>query len=135
MFRRATSIACLFYLLSAAAGCDSSPPTGAINGEVTLDGQPLAQGNIQFTPVAGDTGTGGAEIKDGKFTAIVPVALMRVAINANKVVGKRKSYAAADSPEADVVQELIPPKYNFQSELKVDVKQGTQDVRFDLLSK
>jgi hypothetical protein len=118
------------------AGCSSDAvPTATVAGEVTLDNQPLAAGNIQFRPIAGDGPTAGAEIKDGKFTAEVPLAKMRVEITANKVVGQRKAYDAPNSPVVDEVVELILSRYNSESELTLDVQPGTQTARFDLESK
>ena len=129
----AASILCGCLIL---AGCSSDGvETATVSGEVTLDNQPLAAGNIQFRPLSGDAPTAGAEIKDGKFEAQVPVTKMRVEITANKVVGQRKAYDAPNSPVADEVVELIPPRYNANSELTLDVKEGTQTVRYDLQSK
>jgi hypothetical protein len=117
-------------------GCSSdAPPARTVTGEVTLDNQPLAEGNIQFRPIAGDATTAGAPIKDGKFTAELPLAKMRVEITASKVVGQRKAYDAPNSPVVDEVVELIPRRYNSQSELTLDVQSTTETARFDLKSK
>ena len=75
-------------------------------------------------------GTAGATIKDGKFTADVPVGELRVEISAPKVVGKRKAYDTPDSPTVDIVEDLIPARYNVNSELKVTVKKGGQKETF-----
>jgi hypothetical protein len=119
----------------AAAGCSPGAKTGTVTGEVTLDGQPLKEGRIQFIPVAGDAGTAGAVITDGKFTAEVPIAKMRVEINANKIIGKRKAYDTPQSPVFDEVAELIPARYNVNSQETLDVKQGSQAVQYQLKSK
>jgi hypothetical protein len=107
---------------------------GTIEGEVTLDNQPLKEGNIQFIPVSLEVPTGGSTIKDGKFTATVPAAEMRVLITANKVIGQRRVYDSPDSPVVPDVVELIPARYNSQSELTYHVKEGSQTTRFDLQS-
>jgi hypothetical protein len=117
------------------AGCSTGPAVGTVNGEVTLDGQPVKDGRVLFTPLDGKGGTGGAVIVDGKFKAEVPVAKMKVEINGNKVIGKRKAYDTPESPLMDEVAEIIPPKYNFNSELSLDVKRGSQDVKYELKSK
>jgi hypothetical protein len=117
------------------AGCPSGPAVGTVSGDVTLDGQPVKDGRISFTPVDGQGGTGGAAIVDGKFKAEVPVAKMKVEINGNKVIGKRKAYDTPESPLMDEVVEIIPPKYNFNSELSLEVKKGVQDVKYELKSK
>ena len=120
--------------LVVAAGCSGSGPA-TIDGTVTLNGEPLKEGSVRFVPVdATAGGTTGATIKDGKFSAEVPLGQMRVEISAPKVVGKRKMYETADSPEVDLVEELIPVRYNVQTELKITVKSGGQKETFALTS-
>src|SRR5689334_14633291 len=53
-------------------GCDGPGdglPRQAVSGSVTLKGQPLPQGTIQFLPATDKQPTAGAvEIKDGKYS-------------------------------------------------------------------
>src|SRR5215207_5443241 len=51
------------------AGCAPAGPQRAeVSGTVKLDGEPVAEGAINFFPTEGTTGPeAGAEIKDGKF--------------------------------------------------------------------
>jgi hypothetical protein len=105
-----------------------------VSGEVTVGGTPIKQGRISFTPVDGQGQTGGAEIIDGKFTAEVPVAKMRVEINGNKVIGQEPVYDAK-GPMRDIVVEIVPARYNVNSELTLDVKKGEQSVKYDLEAK
>jgi len=119
-----------------ATGCSTGPAVGTVTGEVTFDGQPVKDGHVTFTPVDGKGQTGGAPIVDGKFKAEqVPAIKMRVELHGNKVIGKRKAYDTPESPVFDEVAELLPPKYNVNSELTLEVKRGTQDVKYDLKSK
>jgi hypothetical protein len=116
-------------------GCARGPAVGIVQGEVTLDGQPIKDGRISFTPVDGEASTAGSSIVDGRFQAEVPVTHMKVAINANKVVGKRKAYDTPDSPVFDDVVEMVPARYNVNSDLTLDVKRGPQEVKYDLKTK
>jgi hypothetical protein len=102
---------------------------------VTLDGQPLKEGDVRFVPVDGKSQTTSAKVTDGKFTATVPVGEMRVEFSAGKVVGKIKMYETPDSPIVDDVRELIPQRYNTKSELKITVKKGVRDESFPLKSR
>lgn len=132
------AIICSIVALSALAlspGCSTGPPTGTVTGEVTFDGQPLKEGRIAFLPVDGQSPTAGTTIRDGKFETQVPVTKMRVEINANKVIGKRKAYDTPQSPVVDEVVELIPARYNTESELTLDVKRGSQKEDYHLKSK
>jgi hypothetical protein len=126
----------LLAALIFASGCNRGPTMGTVRGEVTLDGQPLKEGRVLFTPVDGQGQTGGATIADGKFTAEVPLGKMQVQINANKVVGRKAAYEGVpNSPMYDEVVELIPARYNAHSEITLEVKPGTQDAKYELKSK
>ena len=99
------------------------------------DGSFDEDGSISFVPLDGQGQTGGAPIKDGKFVAEnVPVGKMKVEIHGNKRTG-RKMESMPGNPPTDEVIELVPPRYNFQTELTADVKKGPQDVPFHLKSK
>ena len=115
-------------------GCSESSTHGIVHGTVTLDDQPLVEGTVRFVPVDGASQTASAMVNDGSFTATVPVGQMRVEFSAPKVVGRRKMYDEPDSPEVDVVAELLPPRYNVRSEFTVDVQTGSQDAPYELSS-
>jgi hypothetical protein len=117
-------------------GCSSDTKHGTVTGKVSLDGQPIKSGNIRFDPADGRTATADAMIADGKFSATVPPGEKRVSISAQKVVGKKRVYETPDSPTVDLTEEMLPKRYNVQSELKVTVNLGNQELpAFDLKSK
>jgi hypothetical protein len=132
MDRRIPRLLLLFLPLT---GCGGASPQGEVNGTVTLDSQPLKEGEVRFVPADGKSQTTSARITDGKFTATVPIGEMRVEFSAGKIVGKIKMYDTPDSPTVDDVRELIHPRYNTKSELKITVKKGGQDETFLLKSK
>src|SRR5438874_13485001 len=134
LFRlRLIGISLLLLLLSILPACNQGPAVGIVTGEVTFDGQPVKDGYILLTPLDGNGQTGGGTIRDGKLLAEkVPTGKMKVELHGNKVVGKRKAYDTPESPWEDDVAELLPPKYNFKSDLTLDVKPGTQNVKYDL---
>jgi hypothetical protein len=117
-----------------AAGCSPDTTQGTVAGTVTLDGSPLANGLIRFIPTDGRTASADATVVDGEFTAKVPVGEKRVSISAPKVVGKRKMYETPDSPTIDVVEELLPERYNVRSELSITVQAGSQGAEYSLTS-
>jgi len=116
------------------ASCSNGPPKGNVTGEVMFAGQPVVDGLITFEPVDGQGQTAGAPIKEGKFEAQdVSVGKMKVRINGNKKTGRKiKAYDTPDSPVSDEIIELIPPRYNANTELTLDVKPGPQPVKYDL---
>jgi hypothetical protein len=114
-------------------GCSQGAQQGAVSGTVTLDGQPVKAGTIRFVPADGQTATGDAIITEGAYSAAVPPGEKRVEINAPKVIGKRRMMP--ESPEIDIVEELLPAKYNLKSELTLTVSAGSQTKDFELHSK
>jgi hypothetical protein len=103
----------------------SGPKTATVSGTVTLDGEPLESGSISFAPVDGIGPSAGEKITDGTYTANVPLGEKRVLITSPKVVGQRKTYeGVADSPTVPIYKELVPARYNAQSELKTTITSG-----------
>jgi hypothetical protein len=116
-------------------GCSSEPSQSTVKGTVTLNGQPLANGLINFVAVNADAQTAEATITAGQYEAIVPPGEKRVEIRAPKITGKQKMYDTPDSPTVDVVTELLPPQYNVDSTLTMSVVDGEQEKSFELTGK
>jgi hypothetical protein len=124
---------CLIALgLLAAAGCTTSTGKGVVEGTVTLDGQPLKSGLICFMPANGKSATADTTITDGRFSLEVPIGEKYVDIRAPKVIGQQKMYDTPNSPTGAITTELLPARYNVQSELTMTVKPGKQTKDFEL---
>lgn len=119
--------------LLAFAGCNGQSMAD-VSGTVKVDGQPLAQGAILFTPVDGKTQTAGGTIDNGHYSVMVPVAAMRVSISQMKFLRKRNLYGPG-SPEYTQNQEGLPARYNEKTELRLDVKPGKNEKNWDVQSK
>lgn len=135
MASRHATLFSAFILTVMFAGCSSKPAGGTVKGKVALDGQPLATGRILFVAVDQGSPSVEAAITAGLFEALVPPGEKRVEIRAPKVTGKKKMYDTPDSPTVDTVVELLPAKYNVNSELKMTVDGTAQEQKFDLQSK
>ena len=125
---------CVVTCALALAGCANKTNHGTVTGDVTLDGQPLKSGVIHFESADGKTATADATIADGKYNVEMPPGDKRISISAPKVTGKRKAYDTPDSPTVDIVQELLPARYNAQSDLTLTVTAGSQQKNYDLKS-
>lgn len=121
-------------LLLSLTGCAAKSDQGEVAGTVTFNGEPLKTGTIRFDPADGHTATANAIITDGKYTAKMPPGEKRIAISAQKVVGKKKMYDTPQSPVVDLTEEMLPKQYNAQSDLKLTVAAGSQQKDFDLKS-
>jgi len=137
--RRFRCSAMFLGLLLPLIGCTGSSPYGEVEGEVTFDGQPLAEGVIRFTPVNGNAGTASALIENGKFVEKkVPVALHRVEISSPKLpkgFNSQKQMMEGTVGEGPALEELIPRRYNSDSQLTADIKPGKNPLKFELTSK
>lgn len=120
----------LILLLVLISGCSRGKPVGDVQGTVTVNGQPLAEGSIRFIPVNGDTAATGGLIKDGAFRVEVPVAQQRVEISSN-TIDKEKTPPNATADQI-VMKSLVPPRFNFKSELKLDVVPGVNKPEYKL---
>ena len=114
------------FLAFALTGCGS----GLVNieGTVRLDGGPLPEGEIRFLPESGETGpSAGAIIKDGEYAVEVMPGKKRVEIYGYRFLRK-------NSIGFDVKDQIVPDKFNRQSELRREIL-GGETVDFDLTSK
>jgi hypothetical protein len=107
------------------AGCGPAGPkerpTAPVSGTVTLDGQPLADGEIYF--VKADEGINEIlPIKDGKFSGKASLGDRKVEIRSYKEVKANTEMYGADAPVTK--QDVIPAKYNAESTLKATIAAG-----------
>lgn len=132
---------CVTFVLGAgalfAAGCSNLVP---VQGEVTLDGQPLAGAQVMFVPTTGRPATGKTDAH-GKFRLTtnhandgVAAGEYTVTVTANKV-----EYQAKPGSEEGFVEKLIwlaPEKYSRPAEsgLKQTVSPTTTQIRLELKS-
>jgi hypothetical protein len=127
-------------VLCAIAGCGRGDTDRcAISGEVTLDGRPVDGGNIQIDPLeAKQPSASGALVQAGRYsiprqTGLVP-GKYRVHIYwAEKVnTGIVPTITGDVGHNVNVTppRELIPAKYNTESELTIEVRQNDAN-RFD----
>jgi hypothetical protein len=121
--------------LALLAGCSGPDDRGTVSGEVTIDGKPLSGGLIRFEPTDGKSPAADAPITDGKYTASVPLGEVKVLIRASKVVGQHKMIPTAESKTVDEVVELVDPRFNDRTELKMTVQRGTQEKNFQVTSR
>ncbi|WP_020468327.1 hypothetical protein [Zavarzinella formosa] len=109
-----------------------------ISGKVTLGGAAIPEGRIELLPPNGGPVIAGAPILDGAFHldgASLPAAgKYRIAIWYPKKTG-RKVVAGSPAPPNTMIDETVeavPAKYNKQSTLQREVKNGSNTLDFEL---
>jgi hypothetical protein len=128
---------CAFGFLAALlllAGCGRDRMS-EVSGTVKVDGKAAETGAISFIPADGKAPTTGAEISGGIYRAKVPIGMAKVQIRVSTVKGKKKLYDTPESPYQNILEEVLPAKFNDETELTLDVKPGKNPKDWDLKSK
>lgn len=120
------------------SGCGSNERWNKVivSGDITYQGKPLELGRIRFIPSNGSQGPITVEkVEGGRYTTEstngVPVGTLRVEITG---YDPEEYKNAPTGPGAPPVRQLLPDKYNRNSELKVSLEPepSTQTHDFDL---
>lgn len=107
---------------------------GLVNGRVTLNGEPLENAFVEFSPVSiGSVATGRTD-SDGEYFLMYSRTVKGAALGENVVRITTHDILDVDGREVPV-PEKVPAKYNANSELTVTVEQGRNQFDFDLESK
>jgi hypothetical protein len=114
-------------------GC--GPQKASVSGRVTLDGQPIESGAILMAPAAGEGPSVTAAIVGGRYELNTSPGKKRVQISAPIVVEKRKAYDGPDAPWIEITRERLPPRFNTDSELILQVPPGTSTKDWELSSR
>jgi|688.fasta_scaffold28579_4 hypothetical protein len=124
----------IFVLVSvlAFAGCSGQEGLGRVSGVVTLDDKPLPNAAVEFTPVDGKGLTSyGKTDSNGAYVTMATRTDKGSAVGENKV--RITTYDILDEGGKQTrIPEKVPLKYNESTELKADVKSGSNTFNFDL---
>ena len=108
-------------------GAKQAPyPAATLSGQVSLDGEPVEQGNISFMPAPGQKGQpAAADIVDGHYNAQwVPLGKVRVRIIINKETGRMITGSSEPVPE---IKNVAPIDYQRGVPLEVTGDNDQQD--------
>lgn len=131
-FFRCSSPVLLLLCLAAISGCGgkSGPQLARVSGKVTLGGQPLAKAAVEFIPEKGRPATGVTD--DDGYYELQYTESDRGAMLGNHTVRIRTYREADEDAGTPEVPEKVPMKYNVNSELTRDVKEGKNEFNFEL---
>lgn len=129
-------VAISLLAILASVGCGvSSEPMEVVRGKVTIDGQPAKDGTISFVPAGQKYPTARGHIVEGQYEQSVLSGTYKVMISSQRVLGETKIYNTPDSPTRKTTEEILPPRYNDQTELQIEVGTEPTEYNFDLSSR
>jgi len=131
MNNRVSSV--VFVCLLALAGCSGSAyPVSTVEGTIAVDGVPLEEGSLSFSPLESNAGQAiSAEIKAGKYRSDkVPRGKSLVIVSSFKDIGEKHVEFGITYPK---LKNMVPEKYAAGIELNVDAAKMTHN--FELESK
>ena len=128
-----TSIAVMICI-----GCDTGPSRVALQGAVTLNGQPVPRGTIQFAPAEGTAGqaTGGV-ITNGRYAVDTEGGALAGGTYVIRIIALRKTGKTLPNrmdpggPPVELEENYIPAIYNSQSTLKVTISDTDSENTFN----
>ena len=127
-------------LLLLLVGCGPANPQGRVSlkGSVSVNGTPVKEGTISFSPLGNpvEITQSGAVIRDGKYTVPTTKGVIpgeyAVQIYASEKTGEIDKNRLLAGMSVEVTRQLIPPKYNEKTELKITIERG-KSYDFDLV--
>ncbi len=125
----------LLFLLLPCAGCGEGFKRAPVHGEVSVDGQPLVEGTIDFFPTEQNPGpNASAVIENGKYDipkAIGPrVGVHRVEIHGSRKTGRMIGNFLSPTGKSEEVVELLPADVNTESNLTREIVPGENVLDF-----
>jgi hypothetical protein len=117
----------IFPLLFVICGCGGSdtPPLGEVTGKITLNGEPLVGVIVVFKPSVGRTATATTDV-EGKYELEFAYQVPGCQTGPNTV--------HLEWPLGTTNAKALPDRYTTKSELRADVKEGSNSFDFALES-
>lgn len=113
-----------------ALGC-SDLHIGQVSGTVTLDGEPLAEANIEFAPQSGAPSYGVTDSK-GQYVLSYSPQVKGAEVGTHTV--RISTYYVEARANGVKRPERVPASFNASSDVTREVKRGRQVFDFDILT-
>jgi len=124
-------------LLALAGGCGKPahiPDLGDVSGTVTLDGQPLVDATVNFSPAEGRPSFGKTDAA-GQYSLSFVGEYTGAIVGPHTVRISTEQYIEREDGTTDYVKESVLPGYNKKSTLTANVEPGENSFDFELSSK
>ena len=130
---RGLALAALVAVLGSVFGCGDAN-LGRVQGTVTLDGQPLEGAMVTFAPVEGGRPAAGRTDARGRYQLVYSRDAGGAMIGEHLVTISTYDERPGENDEDQIIPERVPAQYNANSELKVTVEPGSNEMNFELES-
>lgn len=125
----------LSILLASGCGYRSGLERVHVSGKASYDGKPIEVGQIRFIPIEPTRAPITVEnIRDGAYetekSGGVPIGDFKVEI---RMFDPEEYRNAPRVPGAPAVEQLLPDKYNRDSELAITIESGSDSIEHDFL--
>ncbi len=126
----------LCSLLITLAGCGGgaeTPDLGSVSGTILLDGKPLADAAVEFTPVSG-RGSVATTDASGKYTLRYTTDIDGAVLGPHtvRITTGRPATGGEGGETKPAAPERIPPKFNSATDIKEEVKAGPNTFDYDI---
>ncbi|WP_145265289.1 carboxypeptidase-like regulatory domain-containing protein [Calycomorphotria hydatis] len=128
----------LLPLMLMAFGCsEEGPKLGTVSGTVTLDGEPLPNAQLMFTPRGEGRPSTASTDENGMYKLAYTAGKKGALTGSHRVsittaVDQYSDEATGKRVEA--VEEKLPAKYHQKSELTAEIQEGSNTIDFSLES-
>lgn len=120
-------------LLGSLFGCQRGPALGTVTGTVKVNGQPLPYAYVVFQPIDPPGAYGSAYADEtGEYVLQFSRARAGAPVGTHSVSIRAARGEELDEGDVKLARIQIPEKYNSASELKREVKPGSNVHDFDL---
>ena len=116
------------------SGCGRAPDDiGRVSGKVTLDGQPLPNATVIFSPTTAGNQSVAITDANGEYSLLHSAKTRGAEPGEHRVTISTFSKGDPDGdPPVSKTAERVPYRYNLRSELTASVERGNNAVHFDL---
>ncbi|MFP6676568.1 MAG: carboxypeptidase regulatory-like domain-containing protein [Pirellulaceae bacterium] len=120
-------------LVAVTVGCGNND-LNAVKGTVTLDGEPLADALLVFTPLTGGRPAAARTDANGKYELVYDRNSSGTITGEHVVEITTGDDYEDDDGQAVLIPERLPKQYNAETDLRAKVGEGNNVFDFDLKS-
>jgi hypothetical protein len=135
LIRDGWAAGCGWVLLISLIGCQRGPQLAPVSGTVKLDGKPLGLAEVTFQPEDHRRASHGIADANGHYVLRYNREEMGALVGPHSVQIRSATEVSLPNGKFELRPQLVPPRYNSQTELHREVKPGQNEFDFDLSTK